>query len=65
MSDIDAEPRGSGSEAGADRIKRREVSRLQESLADMFDHLAVIEARVKTAGGKRYSTAEAKKALGL
>jgi hypothetical protein len=45
--------------------KRREVSRLQENLGDMLDHLAVIEARVKSVGGKRYSTAEVKKALGV
>jgi hypothetical protein len=43
--------------------RRREVSRLQEDLGDMLDHLAVIEARAKSAGGKRYSTAEVKKAL--
>jgi len=43
--------------------KRREVSRLQENLGDMLDHLAVIEARAKSAGGKRYSTAEVKKAF--
>ena len=47
------------------RRKRREVSRLQEDLCDMFDHLAVLEARAKSAGGKRYSTVEVKKALGL
>ena len=40
--------------------KRREVSRLRENLGDMLDHLAVIEARVKSAGGKRYSTARSK-----
>lgn len=45
--------------------KRREVSHLQEALNDMLDHLAVIEARIKSAGGKRYSTAEVKKALGI
>ena len=45
--------------------KRREVSRLQEELSNMLDHLAVIEARAKSAGGKRYSTAEVKKALNL
>ena len=45
--------------------KRREISRLQEDLCDMFDHLAVLEARAKSAGGKRYSTVEVKKALGL
>jgi len=43
--------------------KRREVTRLQEDLGDMLDHLVVIEARVKSAGGKRYSTAEVKRAL--
>lgn len=43
--------------------KRREVTRLQEDLEDMLDHLAVIEARAKSAGGKRYSTAEVKRAL--
>jgi hypothetical protein len=43
--------------------KRREVTRLQEDLADMLDHLAVIEARAKSANGKRYSTAEVKRAL--
>ncbi len=45
--------------------KRREVVRLQEDLGDMLDHLAVIEARAKSNGEKRYSTAEVKKALGL
>jgi hypothetical protein len=45
--------------------KRREVSRLRENLGDMLDHLAVIEARAKCIGGKRYSTAEVKKALGI
>ena len=43
--------------------KRREVTRLQEDLDDMLDHLAVIEARARSADGKRYSTAEVKKAL--
>ena len=46
------------------RRKRREVSRLQEDLSDMLDHLAVLEARVRSSGAKRYSTAEVKKALG-
>jgi hypothetical protein len=45
--------------------KRREVTRLQEDLADMQDHLAVIEARAKSANGKGYSTAEVKRALGI
>jgi hypothetical protein len=45
--------------------KRREVMRLQEDRGDMLDHLAVIEARAKSANGKRYSTAEVKRALGI
>ena len=45
--------------------KRHEVRRLQEELGDMLDHLAIIEARAKSAGGKRYSTAEVKRALGI
>ena len=45
--------------------KRREVTRLQEDLADMLDHLAVIEARARSVNGKRYSTAEVKRALGI
>jgi len=45
--------------------KRREVSRLQEDLSDMLDHLAVIEARAKSAGRKRYSTSQVKQALGI
>ena len=76
MSDIDgrnagkaeaglSKPRGSGSEQAASASKRREVSRLQEALNDMLDHLAVIEARVKAGGSRRYSTAEVKKALGI
>lgn len=45
--------------------KRREVSRLKEDMGNLLDHLAVIEARAKSAGRKRYSTAEVKKALGI
>ncbi len=45
--------------------KRRAVTRLQEDLADMLDHLAVIEARAKSAIGKRLSTPEVKRALGI
>lgn len=45
--------------------KRREMTRLQEDLGDMLDHLAVIEARAKSANGKRYSTVEVKRALGI
>ena len=43
--------------------KRREKTRLQVDLANMRDHLAGIEARAKSANGKRYSTAEVKRAL--
>ena len=45
--------------------KRREVTRLQKDLGDMQDHLAVIEARAKSVGGKRHTTAKIGKALGL
>jgi hypothetical protein len=45
--------------------KRREVTRLQEDLGDLLDHLATIEARAKSADGKRYSTAEVKCVLGI
>ena len=45
--------------------KRREMTRLQEDLGDMLDHLVVIESRTKSAGGKRHSTAQVKKALGI
>jgi len=45
--------------------KRREGTRLQKDLGDMLNHLAVIEAREKSANGKRYSTAEVERALGL
>jgi hypothetical protein len=38
---------------------------LQEDLAGMLDHRAVIEARAKSANGKRYSIAEVKRALGI
>jgi hypothetical protein len=65
VSDIDGKPRGSGSEMGDERIERREVSRLKEAPDDTLDHFAVIEARIKSAGGRRYSTAEVKKALGI
>jgi hypothetical protein len=45
--------------------KRREVTRLQEDIEDLLDHLAVIEARAKSVGGKRYSSAEVRHALGI
>ena len=36
-----------------------------KNFGDMLDHLAVIEARAKSADGKRHSTADVKKALGI
>lgn len=45
--------------------KRHEVAQLQQDLGGMLDHLAVIEARAKSAGDKRYSTEEVKKAVGI
>jgi hypothetical protein len=32
------------------RSKRREISKLQGDLADMLDHVAVLEARTKNSG---------------
>ena len=45
--------------------KRRELTRLREDIEDLLDYLAVLEARAKSVGGKRYSTAEVKRALGI
>jgi hypothetical protein len=45
--------------------RRRQVTRLQEDIEDLLDYLAVLEAGAKSAGGKRYSTAEVKRALGI
>jgi hypothetical protein len=45
--------------------KRRAVTRLKEDLGDLLDHLTVLEARAKSLGGKRHTTADVKKALGL
>jgi hypothetical protein len=45
--------------------RRRELTRLQDDIEDLLDYLAVLEARAKSAGGKRYSTAEVKRALGI
>ena len=47
------------------RQKRREISRLQEDLTDMLDHLAVVEARAKNAGKPTYSLDEVRAKLGL
>jgi len=47
------------------RQKRREITRLQVDLADMLDHIAVVEARAKNAGKPTYSLAEARSKLGL
>lgn len=45
--------------------KRRELTRLQQDLGNLLDHLIVIEARVESANAKRYSTVDVKRALGL
>jgi hypothetical protein len=45
--------------------KRRELAQLQRDLASLADHLAVIEARAKSANSKRYSTEKVKRVLGL
>ncbi len=47
------------------REKRREISRLQDDLNDMLDHLAVVEARAKNAGKPTYSLEQARAKLGL
>lgn len=47
------------------RQKRREISRLQEDLTDILDHLAVVEARAKNVGKPTYSLAEVRAKLGL
>ena len=47
------------------RQKRREISRLQEDLTNMLDHLAVVEARAQNAGKPTYSLDEARAKLGL
>ncbi len=47
------------------RRKRREITGLQEDLTSMQDHLAVLEARVKNAGKRTYSSAEVRTRLGL
>jgi hypothetical protein len=47
------------------RQKRREISRLQEDLTDMLDHLAVVEARAKNAGKPTRSLEEARAKFGL
>lgn len=45
--------------------KRRELTRLQQKLGDLLDHLTVIEAREKATDRKRYSTVQVKRALGI
>jgi len=47
------------------RQKRRVISRLQEDLTDMLDHLAIVEARAKNAGKPTYSLEEVRAKLGL
>ena len=60
-----APPRGFKNFTAEIKRKRREVSRLKDDIADMMDHLTILEARAKSAGGKRYSTAEVRKTLGI
>jgi dihydroneopterin aldolase len=45
--------------------RRRELTRLREDIEDLLDYLAVLEAREKSVNGKRFSTAEVKRALGI
>ena len=47
------------------RRKRREITSLQEDLANMQDHLSVLEARAKNAGKRTYTSAEVRTRLGL
>lgn len=46
------------------RQKRRVISRLQEDLNDMLDHLAVVEARAKNVGKPTYSLDDVRAKLG-
>ena len=47
------------------REKRREITRLQEDLSNMLDHLLVVEARAKNSGKRTYSGTEVRAKLGL
>ena len=43
----------------------KQISWLRSQLDDLSDYLDLLEARAKNKNGKRYSTAEVKKKLGL
>lgn len=45
------------------RSKRQEISRLQGNLADMHDHVAVLEARAKNSGKPTLSLAQVRARL--
>jgi len=45
------------------RHKRREISKLQDDLADLKDHFLVLEARAKNAGRPTYSSGQVKARL--
>lgn len=45
------------------RHKRREISKLQGDLADMLDHVAVLEARAKNTGKPTLSPAQVRARL--
>jgi len=47
------------------RSKRGEISKLQGDLADMLDHVAVLEARAKNAGKSTLSPAQVRARLAL
>jgi hypothetical protein len=43
----------------------KQILRLRQELEDLGDYLDLLEARARNRGGRRYSGAEVKKALGL
>ena len=45
------------------RSKRREITQLQEDLANLQDHLLVVEARAKNAGKPTVSAAQVRARL--
>jgi len=47
------------------RHKRREISQLQGDLANMQDHVAVLEARAKNSGKPTFSPAQIRARLAM
>ena len=47
------------------RSKRREIFKLQGDLADMLDHVAVLEARTKNSGKATFSHTQVRARLGM